>query len=138
MGWTPILAYCTQSGSRKLWQVQVSGSGVEHDYAGVIEDSFGLRVGEAGKFILSGLQVIEHPFPLFLLGADVFFCGEKRQQVGTMRAFPSKDPGTGTVSGSVRFNHESEVEEVPFAQAAQVQGPAWAGQSGGITAMMGT
>ena len=34
---------------------RVSGSGVEHDYSGVIEDSFGLRVGETGKFILSGL-----------------------------------------------------------------------------------
>ena len=55
----------------------VLGSGVEYDYAGVVENSFELRVGDSIRFVLSGLQVIEHPFPLFLLGSNVFCGGRK-------------------------------------------------------------
>ena len=55
----------------------VLGSGVEHDYAGVVENSFELRVGDSIRFVLSGLQVIEHQCPLFLLGSNVFCGGQK-------------------------------------------------------------
>ena len=33
----------------------VLGSGVEHDYVGVVESSFELRVGDSVRFVLSGL-----------------------------------------------------------------------------------
>ena len=52
----------------------VPGSWVEHNYAGIAENSFEMRVGDSVRFVLSGFQVIEHPFPLFLLGSDVL-CG---------------------------------------------------------------
>ena len=53
---------------------RVLGSGVEYNYVGVVESSFELRVQDLVRFMLSALQVIKHPFPLFLLGADVL-CG---------------------------------------------------------------
>ena len=34
----------------------VLGSGVEHDYAGVVENSFKMRVGDSVRFVLSGLS----------------------------------------------------------------------------------
>ena len=38
------------------------------------KDSFELRVGHSIGFELSGLRVVEHSFPLFLLVANVL-CG---------------------------------------------------------------
>ena len=52
----------------------VPGSGVEHDYAGVVEASFVLKLGEFVSFTLTGMRIIDHPFALFLLGADIM-CG---------------------------------------------------------------
>ena len=40
----------------------VPGSGAEHDYTGVVKNSFELRVRDSARFVVSGLQVIEHPF----------------------------------------------------------------------------
>ena len=48
---------------------------MEHDYAGVVEEIFELRVGDSDKFVLSGLQVTVHPFALVLLGVDVLYKG---------------------------------------------------------------
>ena len=60
-----------------MWVIQGIGSGIEHDYAGVVEDTFKLRVGDSVKFVLSSSWGIEHQFPLILFGADIFFgvCG---------------------------------------------------------------
>ena len=55
----------------------VLGSGVEHNYVGVVESSFELRVGDSVRFALSGLQLIEQPFSLFLLGSNIFCGGRK-------------------------------------------------------------
>ena len=52
----------------------VPGSDVEHDYAGVVEASFVLKLGEFVSFTLTGMRIIDHPFALFLLGADIM-CG---------------------------------------------------------------
>ena len=52
----------------------VPGSGVEHDYARVVEASFVLKLGEFISFTLTGMRIIDHPFALFLLGADIM-CG---------------------------------------------------------------
>ena len=51
------------------------GTGVKHDCAGVVENSFELRVGDSVRFVLSVLQVITYLFPLFLLGTDVLCRG---------------------------------------------------------------
>ena len=40
-------------------------SRLEHNYTGVVEDSFELKVGGSVRFILSDLWVIYHSFPLF-------------------------------------------------------------------------
>ena len=50
----------------------VPDSGVEHDYTGVVKNSFKLKVQDSVKFVLSDMQVIKHPFPLFFLGANIF------------------------------------------------------------------
>ena len=60
--------------ARNCGKFGVPGSGVEHDYTGVVEDGSELRGGYSVKFVLSGFQVIEHPFPIFFLGANIF-CG---------------------------------------------------------------
>ena len=52
----------------------ILGSGLEHDHVGIVEDPFVLHLGERVVFTLTGMRVIEHPFPIFLLGADVM-CG---------------------------------------------------------------
>ena len=52
----------------------ILGSGMEHNYTGVFKGNFELIVGNSIRFVPSGLQVIEHPFLLLLLSADVF-CG---------------------------------------------------------------
>ena len=67
----------------------VPGSGIEYDYAGVVDNSFEIRVGHSVKLVPSGLQMIEHPFTLLLLGANVFCRGEKHP-VGTIRTLLSK------------------------------------------------
>ena len=46
----------------------VPGSGVEHDYAGVVEASFVLKLGEHVSFTLTGMRIIDHPLPSFYLG----------------------------------------------------------------------
>ena len=51
------------------------GSGVEHDYAGVVEASFVLKLGEFVSFMLTGMRIIDHPFVFFLLGADIMCRG---------------------------------------------------------------
>ena len=60
----------------------VPGGGVDRDYAGVVERPFELRLGGQVKFTLTGMRVIEHPFLLFLIGAE--YCVEaRRARVGT-------------------------------------------------------
>ena len=59
----------------------VPGSGVEHDYAGVVEASFVLKLGEFVSFTLTGMRIIDHPFALFLLGADIM-CGGRDKPSG--------------------------------------------------------
>ena len=93
----------------------VLGSGVEHDYAGVVENSFELRVGASIRFVLSGLWVIEHPFPLFFLGANVCCGGRKAPSWNYEGNSLTTNLGTGNLSSTIRFRHEAEVEEVPLA-----------------------
>ena len=88
----------------------VPGNGLEHDYVGVVKSSFELRVGDSVRFVLSGLQVIEDLFPLFLLGAYILCGGWKAPSWNYKGISLSTDLGTGTVSRTVRFRRESEVE----------------------------
>ena len=41
----------------------------------MVKDSFELRIGYSVRFVLSGLWVVEHSFPLFLLGGKNLFRG---------------------------------------------------------------
>ena len=52
----------------------VPGSGIEHNYAGVVVDPFELKLGPKVAFVISGMRVLSHLMPLFLIGADVL-CG---------------------------------------------------------------
>ena len=52
----------------------VPSNGVEHDYTGVVEQSFVMRLGEHVSFWLTRMRKIDHPFVLFLLGANIL-CG---------------------------------------------------------------
>ena len=54
----------------------VPGSRVEHDYTGVVESPFVIRLGERVAFTLTGMRVMEHVFVLFLMGVDVM-CGSR-------------------------------------------------------------
>ena len=80
----------------------VPGSGVEHDYAGVVEEPFELRVGEHVRFQLRGMRVIDHPFPLFLLGADIL-CGGRKPPGWNYEGVDVITGENGEVSGSIRF-----------------------------------
>ena len=55
----------------------VPGSSIEHDYAGVVKQSFNMRLGEHMSFTLTGMRIIDHPFALFLLGVDIM-CGGRQ------------------------------------------------------------
>ena len=67
-----LCMHCTVNGDSGPYSVP--GSGVEHDYAGVVEASFVLKLGELVSFTLTGMRIVDHPFALFLLGADIM-CG---------------------------------------------------------------
>ena len=74
-------------------KIGVPGSGVEHDYAGVVESSFELRVGDSVRFGLGGFQVIDHPFPLFLLGARCALWGLEGAKLELQWDFPHNRSG---------------------------------------------
>ena len=66
----------------------VLGSRVEHDYTGVFEKSFELRVGDSVRFVLSGSQVIEHPFLLVFFGDQCLLWGLEGAQLELQGNFP--------------------------------------------------
>ena len=82
-------------------------SRVKHNYMGVVKNSFELGVGDSLKFVLSGLWVIEHPFPLFLLGANFFFGGWKVPSWNYEGIFLKTNSDTCTVSVSVKFRRKA-------------------------------
>ena len=99
----------------------VPGSGVEHDYAGVVEGSFCMRLGPNVSFTLTGMHIIDHPFVLFLLGADVL-CGGRKAPSWNYEGIAVTTDDEGRVSGSVQFRSgKNLVESIPLAQAAQNQ-----------------
>ena len=100
----------------------VPGSGVEHDYVGVVLAPFTMRLGVGVKFTLTGMRIIEHPFPLFLLGADVL-CGGRKSPAWNYEGLSVRTGPDGAVTGSVRFRSGATAEEIPLAQAAQNQTP---------------
>ena len=55
----------------------VLGNKEEHDYTGVVKNSFKLRVEDSVIYLLSSFWVIEYSLPLSFLGADVFCRGQK-------------------------------------------------------------
>ena len=71
-----LCMHCTVNGN--CGHYSVPGSGVEHDYAGVVEASFVLKLGEFVSFTLTGMRIIDHPFALFLLGADIMYGGRAK------------------------------------------------------------
>ena len=53
----------------------VPGSEAVHSYAGVIEGSTTLKIGERLAAQVENMRVIKHPHPFVLLGADVLSGG---------------------------------------------------------------
>ena len=95
----------------------VPGSGVEHDYAGVVEASFVIRLGEHVSFTLTGMRVIDHPFALFLLGADIL-CGGRMTPLWNYTCVSIVTSPCGKVSGSVSFDNGVQTEKIALAKAA--------------------
>ena len=100
----------------------VPGGGVDRDYAGVVERPFELRLGGQVKFTLTGMRVIEHPFPLFLIGADIL-CGGKKEGSWNYTGCRLKTMPCGRVDGTVGFTRKLssgavEEEDCTLAQAA--------------------
>ena len=90
----------------------VPGSGVEHDYAGVVESPFVMRLGERVAFTLTGMRVIEHPFALFLMGADVM-CGGRDGPSWNYEGLTIRTE-KGRVTGSVHFRNGDVTESIPL------------------------
>ena len=85
----------------------VPGSGVVHEYAGVIEDPFVLRLGEKVVFTIHGMKVLEHPHPLVLIGADVLRGG--RGPTGwNYDGMALTTHAPGKVSGVLKFSKGDE------------------------------
>ena len=79
----------------------IPGSRVEYDYAGVVESPFVMRLGERVAFTLTGMRVIEHPFVLFLMSADVM-CGGREGPSWNYEGLTIRTE-KGRVTGSVYF-----------------------------------
>ena len=102
----------------------VPGGGVDRDYAGAVERPFELRLGGQVKFTLTGMRVIEHPFPLFLIGADIQ-CGGKMGNSWNYTGFKLLTKLCNKVVGTVGFKRGGdgkgnplERKDCPLAQAA--------------------
>ena len=119
----------------------VPGGGVDRDYAGVVERPFELRLGGQVKFTLTGMRVIEHPFPLFLIGADIL-CGGKKGNSWNYTGFKLLTKPCGKVVGTVGFargddgkGNPLEREDCPLAQAAT---PRTVREGGGLGSVAST
>ena len=88
----------------------IPGSGVEHDYAGVVESPFVMQLGERVAFTLTGMCVIEHPFALFLMGADVM-CGGREGPTWNYEGLTIRTE-KGRVTGSVHFRNGDVTESI--------------------------
>ena len=102
----------------------VPGGGVDRDYAGVVERPFELCLGSQVKFTLMGMRVKEHPFLLFLIGADIL-CGGKTGKSWNYTGFKLLTKPCGKVVGTIGLAHGDdgkgdplEREDCPLAQAA--------------------
>ena len=84
------------------WKSRVPST-TENDYTCVVEDSFELRVGDSVRFVLGGLSMTKHLFPLLLLGADIFCGGHKVPSWNYEGISLTMNSGTGSVFGDVRF-----------------------------------
>ena len=80
----------------------VPGGGVDRGYAGVVERPFELLLGGQVKFTLTCMRVIEHPFPLFLIGADILY-GGKMGKSWNYTGFKLLTKPCGKVVGTVGF-----------------------------------
>ena len=90
---------------------------MEHDYAGVMEAGFEIWLGEHVSFTLTGMRVINHPFALFLLGADILYGGRKVPSWKYTGISIVTSP-CGKVSGSVSFHNSTKMEKIVLAKAA--------------------
>ena len=90
---------------------------MEHDYAGVVEAGFEMRLGEQVSFTLTGMRVINHPFALFLLGADIL-CGGRKAPSWNFTGISIVTSPCGKVSGSMSFHDGTKTEKIALAKAA--------------------
>lgn len=87
----------------------VPGSGIVHDYAGVVADRFELRLGKDVKFSITGMKLLNNPFPLALLGADVLTAGRAK-----MWNYIGSDITEDGQSGVLKFKKGELSEAVPL------------------------
>ena len=93
------------------------GSDIEHNYIGVVEQSFVMRLGEHMSFMLTGMRIIDHPFMLFLLGTDIL-CDGMRAPSWNYTGLKIETAESDTVMGSVSFNNGTKSETIPLAKLA--------------------
>ena len=90
---------------------------MEHDYTGIVEARFEMRLGEHVSFTLTGMRVINHPFALFLLGADIL-CGGRKAPSWNYTGVSIVTSPCVKVSGSVGFHDGMKTEKIALAKAA--------------------
>ena len=94
----------------------VPSSGIKHDYAGVVEQSFNMRLGEHMSSTLTGMRIIDHTFALFLLGADIM-CGRRQAPSWKYMGIGILVGNDSTVFGSVSFSNGARSESSPLAKS---------------------
>ena len=90
----------------------IPGSGVEHDYTGIVASLFVMRLGERVAFTLTGMCVIEHLFALFLMGADVI-CSSREGPSWNYEGLTIRTE-KGRVTGSAHFPNGDLTETIPL------------------------
>ena len=69
-------------------------------------------MGERVAFTLTGMRVIEHPFALFLMGANVV-CSGKEGPTWNHEGLTIRTE-KGRITGSLHFRNEDVTEAIPL------------------------
>ena len=125
--------------NRNCGSYTLLGGRVGRDYLGAVDRSFELHLGSQVKLTLAGMRVIEHLFPLFLIGKDML-CRGKKGNSWNYTALKLITKLCGKVVGMVGFAHGDdgkgnplEKEDCPQAQAAI---PRTVQEGGGLGSMV--
>ena len=91
----------------------VPGASAPRPYAGIVTTPLRLTLAKGVEFTLTGVRVVDHGAPLFLLGADVLRAG----RVGgwSLAGLRFHTTGEGEVAGSLEFEWGGRTSSAPLA-----------------------